>query len=142
MAPDPVLRRVGRFWAAYQARDWALAQSLLAPDAVCRWWATGECFEGAAAVVKVNAVYPEGWSIFLLELHKLSETRVLSLVRVEQDGSSFWANSQFRLGEAGILEIDEYWSDQAKAPAWRQGMGRALPADTRPGLSLDPASWV
>ena len=29
MAMGPAWRRVGRLWAAYQARDWALAQSLL-----------------------------------------------------------------------------------------------------------------
>ena len=28
---DPVLRQVGRYWAAIQARDWALAQAQLAP---------------------------------------------------------------------------------------------------------------
>lgn len=139
---DPALRRVGRFWAATQARDWALAQSLLAPDVVCRWWATGERFEGAAAVVKVNAVYPEGWTIFLLALHKLGPDQVLSLVRVEQDGRAFWANSRFLLAEAGIQAIDEYWSDQAAAPAWRAGLAHSMAKDERPGLSLDPAAWA
>ena len=109
---------------------------------MCRWWATGECFEGAAAVVKVNAVYPEGWTIHLLELHALAPERVLSLVRVEQAGVAFWAHSHFRVDEAGIASIDEYWSDQAEAPSWRQGLGQRMPADDRPGLPLDPAAWA
>ncbi len=144
----PALRQVGRYWAAMQARDWALAQAQLAPEAVCRWWATGERFDGAAAVVRVNAVYPEGWTIFLLELAPLGEPgpsgteRVLSLVRVEQDGRSFWANSHFHLGDAGILSIDEYWCDQAEPPPWRPGLSQALAADRRPGLDLSPAAWV
>lgn len=139
---SPALRRVGRYWAAIQARDWALAQSQLAPEAVCRWWATGECFEGAAAVIRVNAVYPEGWTLFLLELEPLGADRVLSLVRVEQEGRCFWANSHFRLGEAGIAAVDEYWCDQAAAPAWRSGLHQPLPPDTRSGLPLELARWA
>jgi len=142
MAMGPAWRRVGRLWAAYQARDWALAQSLLAPGAVCRWWATGERFDGAAAVVKVNAVYPEGWTIHLLALHELAADQVMSLVRVEQAGRAFWAHSHFLVQEAGIAGIDEYWCDQAEPPAWRQGLAERLPPDTRPGLSLDPAAWA
>lgn len=139
---SPALRQIGRYWAAMQARDWELAHAQLAPEAVCRWWATGERFEGAAAVVRVNAVYPEGWTIFLLDLQELGDGRVLSLVRVEQDGRSFWANSYFRLDEAGILAIDEYWADQAEPPPWRPGLSQALAPDTRPGLSLDLAAWA
>lgn len=139
---DPALRRVGRYWAAMQARDWPLARAQLAPQAVCRWWATGERFEGADAVIRVNAVYPEGWTIFLLDLQRLGDGGVLSLVRVEQGGRCFWANSRFRLDEAGIVTIDEYWADQAAPPAWRPGLSQAMAPDTRAGLSLDPAQWA
>lgn len=139
---SPALRQVGRYWAAMQARDWALARAQLAPDAVCRWWATGERFDGADAVVRVNAVYPEGWTIFLLDLQLLADGRVLSLVRVEQGGRRFWAHSHFLLGEAGIRAIDEYWADQAEPPPWRPGLSEALAPDTRPGLGLDLAAWA
>lgn len=139
---SPALRQVGRYWAAIQARDWTLARAQLAPDVVCRWWATGERFDGADAVIRVNAVYPEGWTIFLLELQPLGDGRVLSLVRVEQGGRRFWANSHVQLGPTGILAIDEYWADQAEPPAWRPGLSHALAPDARPGLSLDPAAWA
>ena len=49
---SPALRQVGRYWAAMQARDWDLARAQLADEAVSRWWATGERFEGAAAVIQ------------------------------------------------------------------------------------------
>ena len=144
-APQPVTEGqalVQRFWALYQARRWAEAQSLLAPHAECLWWATQERFRGADAVVHVNAVYPEGWTLHLLDLQPLRDGRVLSLVRVDQDGNSFYANSYFHVRDGLIQQIDEYWSDVQPAPAWRRDPlaplpGRAaMPADRRQGLPL------
>ena len=134
---------VQRFWSLYEARRWAEAQALLAPSAECLWWATQERFRGADAVVHVNAVYPEGWTIHLLDVHALADGRVLSLVRVDQDGHSFYANSYFLIRDGLIQQIDEYWSDVQSAPAWRRDplaplVGRsAMPADRRCGLPLD-----
>jgi hypothetical protein len=139
------LALVRRFWAQYQGRNWAAARALLHPQAACNWWATGERFDGAAAIVHVNAVYPEGWTIHLLELNTLggqvgAAHRVHSLVRVEQGGQAFYANSFFSLAQGLILAIDEYWADTQPAPAWRlngdlPGVS-ALGADVRAGLSL------
>lgn len=141
---EPSVRCVGRFWAAYQARDWVAAQALLAPGVQCRWWATHERFDGAAAMVGVNAVYPEGWRIHLLELHGLGDGRALSLVRVDHEGMSFWATSFFTLQAGLVAAIDEYWSDAAEAPAWRQDLvGRYLEEpDARTGLPLGPLLWA
>lgn len=146
------LSLVRRFWALYQARQWSAAQALLHPQAVCRWWATAERFDGAEAIVHVNAVYPEGWTIHLLALHHLDGEhhqiepnpmqRVHSLVRVNHGEKAFYANSFFNLAQGLIVEIDEYWTDAQPAPDWR--LDGSLPgltsmgADRRPGLLLAP----
>ena len=142
MGSKAELELVRRFWALYQDRRWCEVHTLLSPEAQCRWWATRECFEGAAAVVHVNAIYPEGWTIHLLELNPLADGRLHSLVRVDQDGRSFYANSFFTLEPGGesIAEIDEYWADLQAAPDWRRG-GRlpglvTMGVDRRPGLDL------
>lgn len=144
MSADHGVSLVRRFWALYQARRWAEAEALLAPAAQCLWWATRERFAGAAAIVHVNAVYPEGWTIHLLELNALASVdghgRVHSLVRVDQDGRSFYANSFFAIDAERIISIDEYWSDQQSPPAWRTpaqlpGMSW-LAGDARTGLDL------
>lgn len=131
---------VQRYWAQIQARRWAQAQALLAPTAVCTWWATRERFEGAASIIHVNAVYPEGWSLCLLELQPLPDGRVLSLLRVDHDGHSFYATSFFALENGQIRAIDEYWCDVQAAPDWRVAQPlpgcRPLAGDTRPGLAL------
>jgi len=139
---------VRRLWALFQERRWAEAQALLAPDAHCDWPCTRERFLGAQAVIGVNATYPEGWSIHLLELQAMPDGRVHSLVRVDHGGAQFYANSFFVVAEGQIQSIHEYWADVQEAPAWRRecpgGMpGRtALALDVRTGLSLalDPAA--
>lgn len=148
------LELVRRFWALYQARRWNEARALLSPEAHCLWWATAERFEGAAAVVHVNAVYPEGWTIHLLELNRLESIdesglhgvmpptqRVHSLVRVDQDGQSFYANSFFSIKAGRIQAIEEYWADTQAPPAWRSpevlpGL-QFMTTDRRPGVSLE-----
>ncbi len=123
--------RVGALWQAYEARDWAAAQALFAPDAVCDWWTSGERFTGAAAIVGVNAAYPEGWHIELLALDELVDGRVHSLVRVDHGPQSFHANSFFRFDTEGrIAGIEEFWATFEAPPAWRDGL---------PGVSRLPA---
>jgi len=126
------LALVHRFWALYQARRWVEAQALLSPEAQCLWWATRERFSGAAAIVQVNAVYPEGWTIRLLELNDLGGARVHSLVRVDHGEAAFYANSFFQLQDGLIARLDEYWADSQPAPSWRT-------PDALPGLTVQPA---
>lgn len=112
-------------WAAYQARDWAGAQSLLAPDARCTWWTSGERFHGADAVVHVNAAYPEGWQIHVLAVEPLADGRVLSLVRVDHPPAIHYAHSWFgfRGGEQPrIATLDEFWAEAVAPEAWREGL--------------------
>ena len=117
------LDRVRALWQAFEARDWAGAQSLLAADAVCDWWASGERLTGAATIVGVNAAYPEGWHIELLALDELLDGRVHSLVRVDHGPQSFYANSFFRFdAEDRIAAIDEFWATLEAPPAWRVGL--------------------
>jgi len=131
--------RIHRFWALIEARRWDEVRALLSPAAQATWWVTRERFDGAAAFVRVNAVYPEGWALRLLECNALADGRVHSLVRVDHGEASFYANSFFTLAAGLIVRIDEYWSDVQAAPSWREGLpGRAaLTVDTRTGLPLD-----
>jgi hypothetical protein len=133
--------RVRALWQAYEARDWTGAQALFAPDAVCDWWTSGERFTGAAAIVGVNAAYPEGWHIELLAVDELVDGRVHSLARVEHGAQSFYANSFFGFdGDERIGAIEEFWATAEEPPVWRDGLpGRShlppRPATLRPSTS-------
>ena len=138
-------RVVHRFWSLFQARRWADAQALLSAEACCPWPVTRERFDGPAAIIHVNAVYPEGWGIHLLALNALADGRVHSLLRVDHGADSFYANSFFSLDVKGqITRIEEFWSDVLEPPAWRRDAAQPLPgqtrlpADERSGLRLTP----
>ena len=137
--------QVHRFWSLFQARRWADAQALLNAQACCLWPVTRERFVGPDAIIHVNAVYPEGWSIHLLALNALADGRVHSLVRVDHGPASHYANSFFSLdANTLITQIEEFWSDVQEPPAWRTAPGQPLPgwsrlpADVKPGLDLAP----
>lgn len=123
----PSARAVATLWAAFQARDWDHARSLLADDVQVTWWTSGERFDGADAFVEANRRYPEGWTIHLLELGHLRDGRVLSLVRVDHPPASFFATSFYRVDDERIAGIDEYWATLEPPPEWRASLpGRSM----------------
>lgn len=134
------VRTVHRWWAALQERDWTRARACLHPDAHARWWTSGERFEGADAIVAVNAAYPEGWTIHLLEVEHVEDGRVMSIARVDHPPQVFFANSFFRLDDGCITAMDEYWSTVEQPPAWRNeaalaGVSRFDPTDDARAVS-------
>jgi hypothetical protein len=139
------VEQVRRFWSLFQARRWADAQALLSGQACCLWPVTRERFDGPGAIIHVNAIYPEGWSLHVLALNALADGRVHSLVRVDHHQDGFYANSFFGFDAAGlILQIEEFWSDVREPPAWRTDPAlplpghTRLPVDDRRGLELLP----
>jgi hypothetical protein len=116
-APLEVVRRL---WADFQARDWAAARRLLHGDLQATWWTTGERLLGAEAFIEVNARYPEGWTIFVIDISLLQDGRVLSIVRVDHPPQRFFATSLCRLDEHGlIVHIEEFWATVESPPDWR-----------------------
>ncbi|MGI4985658.1 MAG: nuclear transport factor 2 family protein [Janthinobacterium lividum] len=110
---------VRELWTAYENRDWRNARGLLAEDAVMTWPCTRERFHGADAIIHVNAVYPEGWHITLLECARMEANRIVSVVRVDHSPDDFFANSHFHVRDGVIVSITECRSTIEAAPAWR-----------------------
>ncbi|WP_019100489.1 hypothetical protein [Chromobacterium haemolyticum] len=111
-----------QLFLAYQDRDWERARRLLRDDAVMLWHCSGECFRGADAIVHVNRVYPEGWSIRLLQDNLLADGRWHVVAQVDHGESRFFANSLFTLEHELISQIEEYWASAEAPPAWRVGL--------------------
>ena len=130
----PSLRVVRAMWAAFEARDWGRARALMHDGLVAVWWTSGERFEGADAYVAVQARYPEGWAIRLLELGHLQDGRVFSLLRVDQPPATYFATALLRVDDERIAGIDEYWATAEPPPAWREGLPGRHTFDPR----LDP----
>lgn len=134
MPLTPSLRAVRALFAAIEARDWAAARALLHADLQARWWTSGERFHGADAFVEVQASYPEGWHIHLVELAHLQDGRVLCIVRVDHPPQRFFATSLLRVDNGLVAGIDEYWATAEEPPAWRE----ALPGRSRFDAGDDP----
>lgn len=110
---------VRALWARFQARDWPGARALLADDATLHWRASGEHLLDADAIVRVNAIYPEGWTIHLHQASAMADGRVHSLAEVRHDGRRFLAHTLWRLQGGRIVHGDETWATVEAPPAWR-----------------------
>ncbi len=110
---------VERLWLAVEGRDWIAARGSLVDHCTMTWPASGERFLDADAVVRVNAVYPEGWALRVVEINALADGRVHSVIEVRHGRARYLANSLFHFDGAFIDGIDEYWATAEAPPAWR-----------------------
>jgi hypothetical protein len=110
---------VRSLWQSFERRAWQEARSLFDNDAVLVWPVSREKISGADGIIKVQEIYPEGWTIVPLRISKLADDQVLSIVRVDHPPNSFYAVSLFRISYGRIKWVEEYWSTVEEPPAWR-----------------------
>lgn len=118
MEPAETVRRL---WERMQARDWTGVGELLAEDAVVEWPASGERIVGRDNYVRINAEYPEGWSITVLRIvaaghDVVSEVEVPHATMGVHRVASFWT-----VDDGLITGGREYWTQLGADPApdWR-----------------------
>jgi GNAT superfamily N-acetyltransferase len=110
---------VRALWAHVQARDWAAMRASFAADATLDWPCTAERLVGADVIVRVNAEYPEGWTVRMQAVDALADGRVHSLVEVIHPPQRFFAHSRFVFDGARIASAVEHWGQCEAPPPWR-----------------------
>jgi GNAT superfamily N-acetyltransferase len=110
---------VRAYWAHVQARDWASMRTALADGATMDWPCTSERFDGAELIVRVNAEYPQGWTIRQRAVDALVDGRVHSAVEVVHPPHRFFAHSRFTFDGIRIASVVEHWGQAEAPPAWR-----------------------
>jgi hypothetical protein len=110
---------VRALWASFQARDWAAARAFLHDDATLFWRASGERLLDADAFIRVQAIYPEGWTLHVVDVTPMADGRVHSLVEVRHAGQTFLAHTLWSFRGARIAHADETWATWEAPPAWR-----------------------
>jgi ketosteroid isomerase-like protein len=112
---------VRALWDRMQARDWTGLGELLAEDLVVEWPVSAERIVGRANYVRINAEYPEGWSIEVLRIVSdgpivVSEVEVPHETMGVHRAISFWTVQNQR-----ITHGREYWTQPGSdpSPAWR-----------------------
>lgn len=118
MEPAETVRQL---WARMQARDWAGVGELLAADALVEWPASGERIVGRDNYVRINAEYPDGWSIRVLRV-VAAGPEVVSEVEVPHETMGVHRVASFWTVEGGLITAGrEYWTQpgQDPSPEWR-----------------------
>lgn len=110
---------VRALWASFQARDWAAARGYLADDATLFWRASSEHLLDADAIIRVQVIYPEGWTLRVVEVTPMADGRVHSLVEVRHGNACFLAHTLWRFRGALVVQADETWATWEAPPAWR-----------------------
>ncbi|MFH9554601.1 nuclear transport factor 2 family protein [Streptomyces sp. NPDC051445] len=119
---------VHALWERMQARDWSGLRDLLAEDLVVEWPVSGERIVGRAHYVRINAEYPEGWSIRVLRVVAEGD-QVVSEVEVPHETmgvhrvASFWT-----VRDGRVAAGREYWSELGSdpSPEWRAALVQRL----------------
>lgn len=120
VGPADVVRA---FWHALAKRDWDGVRAVLAPDVVVDWVETAERFTGPDAVVRVNAEYPEGWSIEVLRVVAEGSVVVAEVQVPHRDIGVFRVAAFMEVADGLITRSVEYWNQVggSQPPAWRVG---------------------
>jgi ketosteroid isomerase-like protein len=112
VTPAEVVRA---FWGRIAAHDWPGARALLADDVVLDYPHTAERFVGADTVIRLNADYPDGWSIEVVDVVADGD-RVVAEVEVPMVGVGIFAVASFATVAGGrIVRAREYWIKEAGA---------------------------
>ena len=112
---------VHALWERIEARDWAGVGELLAEDLVVEWPVSRERIVGRSNFVRVNAEYPEGWSIRVLRVIADGDT-VVSEVEVPHESLGvFRSVGLWTVRDRKIVAAREYWTQLGAdpAPEWR-----------------------
>lgn len=117
-------QRVRAFWAAFDARRWDDAKSLLAPGFVAEWPCTGERFQGSG-FVDMNAAYPGRWACVPERLETTAD-RVVAVVRISAGGVALRCVGFYEGDETGITRALEYFADDAAPPHDRSAWSEPL----------------
>lgn len=115
------------FWRDVLSQNRIALPSYFCEDAVIRWHCSNEQFT-VMEYIQANCDYPNDWDGEIERLEYLGTTIVLvgRVFPVDQS-SSFHVVSFIELKDDAICEMNEYWSDDGEAPAWRKEMNIGKP---------------
>lgn len=115
------------FWQDVLDQDAGALPRWFAPEAQVLWPNTRERFT-APHYIRANCEYPGRWHGGVEQAAALADGRWLTVTLVAGEGVSLHAVSLVTFdGESRILRLEEYWSDDGAAPAWRQALRLAEP---------------
>lgn len=110
------------FWESIIQQNESLLRSFFHKDAIIRWHCTNELFS-VEEYIRANCDYPGIWQGRIERIEKLENLVILiGQVSPIDNSSSNHVVTFLKLKDNLIIEMDEYWSNDAPPPEWRQKM--------------------
>lgn len=115
------------YWQSTVTQNAEKMRAYFAPNALIRWHNTKEQFT-AAEFIRANCEYPGNWKGEVERTEPYS-SGVITVTHVyAADGSvSFHVVSFIKIAGQKIVELDEYWGEDAPAPQWRDDLQIGTP---------------
>ena len=116
-----------RFWRSILEQNRNALATFFCPDAIIRWHCTNEQFT-VPEFTQANCEYPGEWDGTIERADHYGD-QLITVVNVfpKDRSASFHVVSFFGIKDDKITTLDEYWSDDGNAPAWRKNMGIGKP---------------
>ena len=118
---------IKEFWKDVLEQNKEKLQGYFYDDAVIRWHCSNELFT-LLEYIRANCEYPGEWDGEVERIEGAADTIITAVKVYPKDKSaSFHVVSFLKMENGLIIEMDEYWADDEKAPDWRREMNIGKP---------------
>ena len=113
---------IREFFLAVILQDKNALRSYFHADAIIRWHCSNEMFT-VDEYIRANCEYPGNWDGEIERAERFGDQLILAARIFPTDNSaSYHVVSVIRLQDDRIIQMDEYWADDAPPPDWRKQM--------------------
>lgn len=113
---------IKQFWRAILKQDRDNIRVFFHDNAYVNWHCTNERFT-VNEFIQANCEYPGHWNGEIERVENVNDLMITVTHVFPKDKSmSFHVTSFISILDGKIISMDEYWSDDGDAPAWRQEM--------------------
>lgn len=118
---------IKEFWKDVLEQNEEKLQAYFHEGAVIRWHCSNELFT-LSEYIRANCEYPGEWGGEIERIEETADTVITAVKVYPRDKSeSFHVVSFLKMENGLIIEMDEYWADDEKAPDWRREMNIGKP---------------
>lgn len=108
------------YWNVTLAQQAEHMRPFFDQNASILWHNTNECFT-VEEYIRANCEYPGDWQGSIISCFPI-EQGFITITHVYGEGVSFHVTSIFTCVKESILKLEEYWSEDGKAPDWRRAL--------------------
>ena len=114
---------ITKFWKYLLEQNADKIRTFFHKDGYVNWPCSNEHFT-VEEFIRANCDYPGDWAGEVERIEAINDLIItVTHVYPKDKTSSFHVTSFFKIEDAKIKSVDEYWADDGEAPEWRKQMG-------------------